>query len=696
MRRYVIASSFACCMVTEEEYPYKLLLQLNQMIFRYSYFQRFIRKHIVADGVALILVAAGVIIPYFLNQFKTQTNNFWLSLVLSLLVTVISSSISFSVTLFTPFTKPSTKTEAVSSSILRIWVADFAMGALATYIYSMIDNQKVEFIEGVTESTTGYFMSYQWFSDVAINLLSIIFIDVIKVMFLQLTQIVTRLLNHLPAYLFAKNKTQDELNRAFHPPDWSLETRLAHLTKIVFSGMLIAPYMPLVIPLLALYFIGMFWIDKYNLLRFFKAPAQYSKDIIYSTFDYLEYSFHLHCITTIISYFVIVNQNIPSQSRPTTYYINGIVFSAAYFLFVVYRIIANIFQAYKKGLFNRKHTYNQDQFDETFGQSFSKYENIIVNYIDRHPCYNAPEEHALTEEEQYNTIKRNKQEGKQQDNSKKKINSATIGGEKRTQYDTSPMINFQYYSYHSQTNKHIRAVRRKMTQIPALKAYEYVDESKKEEAKKWAQANLPDEWKAENENAMQNIKQQGKNKSEITGMMSYGCVQDFDFGYRAQLGDDGVYYSAQPSSGGISYSATPSSSSSSESISFSATTDSSQNTNQFWDYYYGNTVSFSATTEQYPSYQQVNSRDQSTGNELNIVFKADPDVNMNENRETNKGNNQQANSSLRQVYPTQETSSTSFSAETDQSIQPYQSSYSTIPPPAFQSYPSNYGQNQPY
>ncbi|KAA6385042.1 MAG: hypothetical protein EZS28_019432, partial [Streblomastix strix] len=144
------------------QYPLRVTpsIEPNDIQFQnlgYSYLQRFVRKHIIADGIALILVAAGVIIPYFLNQFKTKTNDIWLTLLLSLLVTVISSSISFSVTLFTPFTKPSTKTEAVSSSILRIWVADFAMGALATYIYSMIDNQKVEFIEGVTESTTGYF-----------------------------------------------------------------------------------------------------------------------------------------------------------------------------------------------------------------------------------------------------------------------------------------------------------------------------------------------------------------------------------------------------------------------------------------------------------------------------------------------------------------------------------------------------------
>ncbi|KAA6403595.1 MAG: hypothetical protein EZS28_000887 [Streblomastix strix] len=201
----------------------------------YSYAQRFVRKHVVADGFALILVVIGVIVPYFLNQFKTQTNNFWLSLVLSLIVTGISSTISISVTMFTPFTKPASKTEAVSSSILRIWVADFAMGALATYIYSMIDNQKVEFTEDNPETMTSYFMSYKWFSDVAINLLFIIFIDVVKVIALQLTQIVTRLLNHLPAYLFAKSKTQDELNKAFYPPTWSLEIRLAHLTKIVFS-----------------------------------------------------------------------------------------------------------------------------------------------------------------------------------------------------------------------------------------------------------------------------------------------------------------------------------------------------------------------------------------------------------------------------------------------------------------------------
>ncbi|KAA6364292.1 MAG: hypothetical protein EZS28_040181 [Streblomastix strix] len=326
---------------------------------------------------------------------------------------------------------------------------------------------------------------------------------------------------------------------------------------------------------------------------------------------------------------------------------------------------------------------------------------IILIGLKKHPCYNAPEEHKLAEDVQNNENKGNKQES----NSNKKQNNAKKESQ-GIQYDTSPLISYQYYSYHSKTNKHIRDVRRKMTQIPALKAYQYVDDSKKEEVKKWAQANLPDEWKAENENAMQNLKKQGQNKNEITGMVSYGCVQDFDFGYRAELGDDGVFYAAQPSQAVIEYTATPAASISP--VAYSATVESS-NENQFWDYYYGNTISFSATTDQQPYSNQKN---QQSGNVVNVTYSAEPSQINNPNKGGQKKKPIQSNkvdpvqstsyiavvdpsSSSSSSYSAQQDQSLTFQATPDQNIMPYSSSYNTLPPPAYQ-YPSNYGQNQPY
>ncbi|KAA6308735.1 MAG: hypothetical protein EZS28_056636, partial [Streblomastix strix] len=78
------------------------------------------------------------------------------------------------------------------------------------------------------------------------------------------------------------------LNRLFQPPEWQLEIRMAHVIKTVLTGMLIAPFMPLAVPIIAIYFFLMFWIEKINVLRFFRAPPQYSKEIIDSTFMFLE------------------------------------------------------------------------------------------------------------------------------------------------------------------------------------------------------------------------------------------------------------------------------------------------------------------------------------------------------------------------------------------------------------------------
>ncbi|KAA6395578.1 MAG: hypothetical protein EZS28_008903 [Streblomastix strix] len=154
-------------------------------------------------------------------------------------------------------------------------------------------------------------------------------------LFFESTQIVHRILYHLPGHIFAGSMSMHELNVAFLPPEQELDDRLADIIKIVYEAFLLAPFIPVIIPFVFLYFLAMFWINKVNILRFFKAPAHYSKSITDSTVKYLEYAFHLFCLSTIVSDFAIVAQNILEQDRVFRYYVNGVLFLGLYALLIV-------------------------------------------------------------------------------------------------------------------------------------------------------------------------------------------------------------------------------------------------------------------------------------------------------------------------------------------------------------------------
>ena len=55
------------------------------------------------------------------------------------------------------------------------------MGVFATYLFSILNSRETECLPQMPESLTGYFMSYTWLEDVAINLLFVILVDVLKV-----------------------------------------------------------------------------------------------------------------------------------------------------------------------------------------------------------------------------------------------------------------------------------------------------------------------------------------------------------------------------------------------------------------------------------------------------------------------------------------------------------------------------------
>ena len=107
---------------------------------------------------------------------------------------------------------------------------------------------------------------------------------------------------------------------------------MAHLVKTVWIGFLISPFMPLVTPLLAIYFT--LRIDKYSLLRYYKDPPQFSYDLVLAILGYLESVILVHCWTTIVTYVIVVIQN-NTEARERYMFTFAIVYSVLYIIFAL-------------------------------------------------------------------------------------------------------------------------------------------------------------------------------------------------------------------------------------------------------------------------------------------------------------------------------------------------------------------------
>ncbi|KAA6359629.1 MAG: hypothetical protein EZS28_044844, partial [Streblomastix strix] len=196
----------------------------------------------------------------------------------------------------------------------------------------------------------------------------------------------------------------------------------------------------------------------------------------------------------------------------------------------------------KGGMFNKMQKPIEKEKDETAGIPFYNYENKIINYLDRHPCYKDPEEHKQTAnrlqpqqstrrendeddaevdinvddilfgdedqlfqedqylEEQYKLQeeKENKKEEEQKKEEKdedddedeeiqkekymeEEINYiyAPASVRDRKKFDTSPNPEFQYYSYFQVGKQYQRMKRKKQSSVPALWVKMFQKDSKK-------------------------------------------------------------------------------------------------------------------------------------------------------------------------------------------------------------------------
>ncbi|KAA6382497.1 MAG: hypothetical protein EZS28_021976 [Streblomastix strix] len=323
---------------------------------RYSLFERNVRSFVGNYGTAIFTIASGTIIPWFMNKLKTLQNVVWLSLIISEFISFLEGILPIIQKWLRNLMKPITMTEEINSLVSANWIAEFAMGTFMQYAASLISSEKVLFDEKLPETSTRYFMSYTWFFKVAYNMLSNVFMDAVN----------------------------NYVNKQYEPPQIRFDEKLSQFLQILFTGVLVAPFMPLMVPVIAAYFGIIFITDKY-----YKAPLQYSKELINSTVNHLEVAFHFHFIVAILSFFFIVFTNIPSNERNFRYYLNGIVLSGIILQFFLHKQRKNI----------KVEDSAEKAPDKTQDLPFSFYEKQINNYLDKHPVYNESEVHELTKKE---------------------------------------------------------------------------------------------------------------------------------------------------------------------------------------------------------------------------------------------------------------------------------------------------------
>ncbi|KAK2948409.1 hypothetical protein BLNAU_16664 [Blattamonas nauphoetae] len=355
--------------------------------------------------ISFIFIAIGVVIPLVVNLYKNEDNSTFLSFMISISLTALSTAIAFILMYLTPFTKPRTQTIAVSSTILRIWLGDFLMGIGVTFIISIINSRPSCFIDTQQSTCTRYFLSYEWFREVAFDMLTTVGIDAIKVLFLQITQIVNFVFR-LPYTLFAGKYPQNEVTRGYEPEIFPLEYRMAHLIKIIFICMLASPFMPIVIPLLCVYLLIIYWVDKYNLLRRFRAPLQLSFEAVQECLETVCASFHLHALAVLILYGFMWVINRKSYDREFKLFLPLLIYGAPYAIVLLWRLLRSCGKARKEGFVNKltRVEENKEELDETMGMDFGTVENLIVNYIDMHPMFFGAAKPLMNESEEENVV----------------------------------------------------------------------------------------------------------------------------------------------------------------------------------------------------------------------------------------------------------------------------------------------------
>ena len=95
---------------------------------------------------------------------------------------------------------------------------------------------------------------------------------------------------------------QVDLNKLYEGYDFNLQERYATNLSFIFVCMIYCGPIPLLIPILAIYFIVWFWTDKFILIYFSKKPPSYNISMHVLTMTIMPFAMFLHLCFSIWAY----------------------------------------------------------------------------------------------------------------------------------------------------------------------------------------------------------------------------------------------------------------------------------------------------------------------------------------------------------------------------------------------------------
>ena len=131
-----------------------------------------------------------------------------------------------------------------------------------------------------------------WYADVGAKLMTTMFIMLAGSCTVRF--VVSELVKPIIINFKKKNcVTQSQLEEVFTGARFEIELRYADHLKILFSGMLLQGALPVMAPILALYFWGQYFSDRWLLVKRYQKPPAYDEKLALKVADWLPYAAYL-------------------------------------------------------------------------------------------------------------------------------------------------------------------------------------------------------------------------------------------------------------------------------------------------------------------------------------------------------------------------------------------------------------------
>ena len=120
-------------------------------------------------------------------------------------------------------------------------------------------------------------MNRYWYTDVGVPIITLMLVNLFSNVFSAVIQCPIRCMKR--CCCGTRQILQVDMNAYFEGPEFEISTYYAKNLAFLFVCMMYSGGIPILLPILFVYLLLKYWIDKCLVLRFFKAPPKYNIDI---------------------------------------------------------------------------------------------------------------------------------------------------------------------------------------------------------------------------------------------------------------------------------------------------------------------------------------------------------------------------------------------------------------------------------